>query len=175
MNRRLSLMTTLVVLMVTGFWGFTTNAQQQVKTADDPISKLEGLWQGEGKFFGMDASAQARWEWILGGKFLRLSIRYEMKTPDGKKQTFEGQGYYPPKGNGKYLGRWFDSQGNSYPIQGTWENGTLTSMWGESENYNGKSVYRLTATEKTLEVTDFTKQKDGSWKEFSNFKLTLGK
>lgn len=175
MNRRL-LLNFMLIALTTGILGISTvEAQLASNNASDPIGQLEGFWQGEGKFSGMQASAQAKWEWMLGGKFLRLNIRYEMKLPDGKKQAFEGHGYYKPKGNGKYEGRWFDSQGNSYPVQGTLENGTLTSMWGESENYNGKSVYRFSATEKTLEVTDFTKQKDGSWKEFSNFKLTPSK
>ena len=171
MNRKFLL---ILVLWVAGmFFSLTGIAQQSFKNSADGISQFEGFWQGEGKFSGLDTVAQAEWEWVLSGKFFRLSIRYEMKMPDGKKQTFEGQGYYQSKGNGKYEGHWFDSQGNSYPLRGTLENGVLTSLWGENGNYNGRSIYRLSAAEKKLEIADATKQKDGSWKEFSSFKLAL--
>lgn len=139
--------------------------------ASEPLNRFEGEWKGDGKFSGMAASAASKWEWVLNGKFLRLSIRYEMKSPDGKTQIFEGLGYYQPKGNGEYDGRWFDSQGNAYPIKASIENDKLTSKWGEPGKYEGKSVYRISEVEKTLEIVDSIKQKDGGWREFSRFKL----
>lgn len=146
----------------------------QAQKSEDPLNRFEGSWSGNGKFFGMDATTQAKWERLLGGKFLRLVITYEMKTPDGKSQKFEGIGYYQSKG-GKYEGHWFDSQGNSYPLAATFENEALTSLWGEPGKSDGKSTYRINSTDKTLEVVDATKQKDGSWKEFSRFKLTASR
>ena len=160
MKRQMFFSLTLIVLLI----GLPAYAQK-----DEPLNRFVGDWRGDGKFFGMNATAKAKWEWTLGGKFLRLSISYEMKMADGKTQVFEGVGYYQSKGVGKYEGRWFDSQGNAYPITGALENGTLTSMWGEVGNYNGKSVYKFNET--AMEVADASKQKDGSWKEFSSFKL----
>ena len=58
------------------------------------FSRLEGSWQGEGKAFGMAANLQLRWEWVLNKKFLRLTLKNEMSTASGQKQTFEGQAYY---------------------------------------------------------------------------------
>ncbi len=147
----------------------------QAQKMDDALTGVGGGWSGSGKFFGMDATAQAKWEQVLGGKFLRLHISYEMKTPDGKAQQFEGIGYYQSKGEGKYEGRWLDSQGNSYPITATFENSTLTSLWGDAGKSEGKSTYRINSVEKTLEVVDATKQKDGNWKEFSRFRLTMNR
>jgi hypothetical protein len=147
----------------------------QAQKADAALNGFVGGWTGSGKFFGMDATAQAKWEQVLGGKFLRLNISYEMKMPDGKAQRFDGIGYYQNKGGGKYEGRWLDSQGNSYPITATFENGTLTSLWGEPGKSEGKSTYEVNTTDQRLEVTDSTKQKDGSWKEFSRFKLALNR
>lgn len=141
----------------------------------EPLKRFTGHWQGQGKFFGMDATVQSKWEWILAEKFLRLAVSYEMKTPDGKTQTFEGHAYYQAKGAGQYEGRWFDSQGNAYPVKATLEGNTLTSLWGEPGKSEGKSVYRINEAEKTLEIVDSTQQKDGSWKEFSRFKLTLNR
>ncbi len=143
--------------------------------SDDPIHHFEGSWQGAGKFSGMEATAHSQWEWVLAGRFLRLSLRYEMKTPDGGKQSFEGHGYYQAKGAGRFEGRWFDSQGNTYPINGTLQNNTLTSLWGEPDKATGRSIYKINEAEKTLEITDSLHQPDGVWKEFSRFKLTQGR
>lgn len=166
MKRQLFFGLALAVLLT----GFSAQAQK----ADDPLNRFEGSWSGNGKFFGMDATTQAKWERVLGGKFLRLAISYEMKTPDGKAQKFEGIGYYQLK-DGKYEGHWFDSQGNSYPLTATFENESLTSLWGEPGKSEGKSIYRINSADKTIEVVDATKQKDGNWKEFSRFKLTANR
>lgn len=171
MNRKLRL--ALGIWVAGMLFSLVVTAQQPSRNSADAIGKFEGSWQGEGKFSGLVSTAQAKWESVLGGKFFRLNLRYEMTRPDGKKQSFEGHGYYQPKGGGKYEGRWFDSQGNSYPIQSTLENGVLTSLWGENGNYSGRSIYRVNIAEKKLEIEDATKQKDGSWKEFSSFKLAL--
>jgi len=145
------------------------------KTSDEPLKRFDGHWQGEGKFFGMDATVQSKWEWLLAGKFLRLVVSYEMRSSDGKKQTFEGHAYYQAKGNGQYEGRWFDSQGNAYPVRATLEGNTLTSLWGEAGKADGKSTYRINEADKSLEIVDSTRQKDGSWKEFSRFRLQLNR
>ncbi len=154
---------------------FLAEASIQAQKADDGPIRFVGGWSGNGKLLGMNATAHAKWEHVLGGKFLCLHISYETKTPDGKAQQFEGIGYYQNKGEGKYEGRWLDSQGNSYPVTGTFENDTLTTLWGDAGKSDGKSTYRINLAEKTLEVVDATKQKDGSWKEFSRFRLTMNR
>jgi len=168
MNRKQFCPIAMVILALYGFSSFPAKAE---KSDSDPLDRFAGVWIGEGKFSGMTASAEARWEWVLGGKFLRLSISYQMKTSGGKIQTFEGHGYYQPKGEGKYDGRWFESQGNSYAIQGCLEQDGLTSLWGEPGKYGGKSSYSINEKEESLEIIDSVKQTDGSWKEFSRFKL----
>ena len=50
----------------------------------------------------------------------------------------------------------------------------LTSLWGEPGKSEGKSVYRINDAGKSLEIVDAARQNDGSWKEFSRFKLTQG-
>lgn len=172
MNRRWSFTFVLAVLLMIGLAG--TSAQAQ-KTSDEPLKRFAGHWQGNGKFFGMDATVQSKWEWLLAEKFLRLVVSYEMNLPDGKKQTFEGHAYYQAKGAGQYEGRWFDSQGNAYPVKATLEGNTLTSLWGETGKSDGKSTYRINEAEKSLEIVDSTRQKDGSWKEFSRFRLSLNR
>lgn len=169
MRKKFLMLFGLAILLAALPVGFSAKAQEE------PLKRFAGHWQGEGKFFGMNATVQSKWEWVLAGKFLRLAVSYEMTAPDGKKQTFEGHAYYQAKGTGNYEGRWFDSQGNAYPVKGTLEGNTLTSLWGEPGKSEGKSSYRINDADKSLEIVDTARQKDGSWKEFSRFKLTQGR
>lgn len=135
------------------------------------LSRLEGSWQGDGKAFGMAANMQLKWEWVLNKKFLRLSLKNEMSTPNGQKQVFEGQAYYQAMGADKYEAQWFDSRGVTFPIKAHLEGDALVAMWGSPDKEEGKSVYRLVDAS-TLEVIDNVKQKDGTWREFGRATLT---
>ncbi len=137
--------------------------------SDSIFKRLHGSWSGEGKTLEMPATLRMSWEWVLGEKFLRLSLKNEMRA-SGKVQLFEGHAYYQPS-EGKCEGTWFDSRGMSFPIKCSVEGQSLTAMWGATGQENGKSVYRLLADGK-LEVIDSVKQKDGTWKEFGRFVLT---
>lgn len=129
------------------------------------LSRLEGSWQGEGKALGMAANLQIQWEWVLNKKFLRLTLKNEMSTPNGQKQVFEGQAYYQASGGDKFEAHWFDSRGVTFPIKAHVEANSLVALWGSPDKEEGKSTYRL-IDDGTLEVVDTVKQKDGTWKEF---------
>lgn len=131
------------------------------------FKRLHGSWSGEGKSMGMPARLRMTWEWVLGEKFLRLSLKNEMTTPGGQVQLFEGHVYYLP-GEGRCDGMWFDSRGISFPIKCTSDGQSLTALWGSPDQETGKSIYSFSAEGK-LEVVDFVQQKDGSWKEFGRF------
>jgi hypothetical protein len=137
------------------------------------FKRLNGSWSGEGKTLEMPATLRMSWEWVLGEKFLRLSLKNEMKAASGNVQLFEGHAYYQPS-EGKCEGTWFDSRGMSFPIKCTVEAQSLTAMWGVPGQENGKSVYAILAGGK-LEVVDSVKQKDGSWKEFGRFVMARDK
>lgn len=132
------------------------------------LNRFQGTWQGDGKTMGMTARLQMKWEWVLGTKYLRLSLKNEMQSGAGQPQVFEGHAYYRPAGEGKYEGQWFDSRGLSFPIKGNMEGDALTALWGTPELEEGKSVYRFLEAGK-MEVVDSVKQKDGTWKEFGRF------
>jgi len=134
------------------------------------LKRLIGTWQGEGKAFGMEARMQIKWEEVLANKFVRLSLRNEMRTPTGQTQIFEGHAYYQSTSEGLYEAKWFDSRGISFPIKGQVEGEALSALWGTPEQEQGKSVYHLLGTGK-LGVVDSVKQKDGSWREFGRFVL----
>ena len=140
-------------------------------SADPFLDRLQGEWTGQGTAFGLTAQVQTKWESVLEGKFVRLSLSYTTKTLSGVEQTFAGHGYYQAKGTGVYEGYWFDTQGNQYPIKAKLEGDSLTALWGIPGKIEGKSVYTLTDSGKSFGVTDSLKQKDGSWKGFSRFEL----
>ena len=134
---------------------------------DEPASlkSLEGTWAGDGKLMGNAARLELKYEWVLNGKFLRLSLKNDSRTAAGAKEVFEGHVYYEAKSDGSISGTWFDSRGVSFPVQGTFAGDTLTILWGSPATEQGKSVYRLVDAG-TLEVTDFAQGKDGAWKQF---------
>ncbi len=160
-NRKPQLIGLLFVLFCFG----SSNAQSN---AAPFLKRLVGTWQGAGKAFGMDARMQIKWEEVLGNKFVRLSLKNEMRAPSGQTQIFEGHAYYQSTAEGLYEAKWFDSRGVSFPIKGQVEGEALIAFWGSPEQEQGKSVYRLLGTDK-LEVIDSVKQKDGSWREFGRF------
>lgn len=137
------------------------------------FKRLHGSWTGDGKTLEMPANLRMTWEWVLGEKFLRLSLKNEMKAASGNVQLFEGHAYYQPS-EAKCEGTWFDSRGMSFPIKCSVEGQALTAMWGAPGQENGKSVYTILVGGK-LEVVDSVKQKDGSWKEFGRFVMTRDK
>ena len=137
---------------------------------DTIFKRLQGSWSGEGKTLDMLATLRMTWERVLNEKFLRLSLKNEMKAASGNVQLFEGHAYYQPS-EGKCEGTWFDSRGMSFPIKCTVEGQSLTALWGATGQENGKSVYKFLADGK-LEVVDSVKQKDGTWKEFGRFVMT---
>lgn len=159
----------LACLLLSSLLYFTeVSAQSQ---AEAFLKRYQGTWQGDGKAFGMPARLDLKWEWVLGDKFLRLTLRNEMRNANGQTQVFEGHAYYRPAGpaNGsKYEARWFDSRGTSFPIQAHGEGESLIALWGSPDQEDGKSIYRLIEPGK-LEVIDAVRQKDGSWKEFGRF------
>lgn len=135
------------------------------------LNRLSGSWEGDGKAFGIAARLQMKWEWVLGNKFLRLSLRNEMRRADGQTQVFEGHAYYQRVGatsEGKYEARWFDLRGISFPITAHLEGDALIASWGSPETEQGKSIYRIIEQGK-MEVVDSVRQKDGTWREFGKF------
>lgn len=136
----------------------------------EPITtRLLGSWRGEGKVMGLESRIQMKWERVLGGKFVRITFRNEMRGPQGP-QIFEGHGYYQAQPDGSYRGQWFDSGGEAHPIQGRAEGDALIADWGTKETKQGRTIYRLLA-ENTVEVVDSVLSKEGQWREFGRSKF----
>lgn len=137
---------------------------------DKFLNRLQGEWEGDGRALGGPAHLRVKWEWVLENKFLRLTLKSEMTAANGAKRLFEGQAYYRPDGADKYVAHWFDSRGVTFPIKAQLDGNTLVAWWGSLETEQGKSTYQL-IDETTMEVVDFVKQKDGTFREFGRAKL----
>lgn len=130
------------------------------------IDRFAGTWEGQGKFFDLSSQLQLKWEWVLDQKFLRLTLKNETTSTDGRKQIFSGHAYYQASSTpNKFEAQWFDSRGITFPIKATFDGTTLESNWGSPEKEEGKSTYKLIDAE-TMEIIDSVKQKDGTWREF---------
>jgi hypothetical protein len=143
--------------------------QQSVAAAAGEVASLkrfEGTWVGEGKFMGNNARLELKYEWVLQGKFLRLSLQNESKTTAGERQVFEGHAYYEVNSDGGVSGTWFDSRGVSFAVKGSFAGDALTVLWGDPATEQGKSVYRFVDAG-ALEVTDSVQLKDGTWRQFA--------
>ncbi len=139
--------------------------------ADPFLSRLGGAWTGEGTAFGSASKIQAEWDWVLAGNFFRLRLQYAAGAADGAAPDFAGHAYYKVVEPGAYEGHWFDSMGNQYPITAKLEGESLTANWGIPGKTEGRSIYRLEDAGKGFAIIDAVKQKDGSWQDFSRFKL----
>ncbi len=134
------------------------------------IESLVGAWKGDGMLLGMVSRAEMQWEFVLGGRFTRLTYRAEMQSPNRSTQVFEGHGYYKALGGGKYQGDWFDSQGDHHPIAAVFQGGALVATWGTEATKLGRTTYRMAGTNR-VEVTDEIRGKDGAWQEFGRATL----
>lgn len=129
------------------------------------LDNLKGTWKAKGKAFGMDADVTMIWTTVLGGRYVQIQYTIAMHGKDGKDQQFDGTAYYKSAGENKFVATWFDSGGDMHPITATYDEATLTSLWGTPETKMGKTTYRL-VDEKSIEVTDFIQKKDGAWQQF---------
>lgn len=159
-NRKTKSVALLFVLLL--------SLNQNVKGVEEiaSLKRLEGTWAGEGKFMGNGARLELKYEWVLNGKFLRLSLKNESRTAGGERQLFEGHVYYEAKSDGSVAGTWFDSRGVSFPVKGSFEGDALTVLWGSAATEQGKSVYRFVDA-RTIEVVDSVLAKDGTWRQFA--------
>ena len=138
--------------------------------APDFAGRIAGDWRGAGEVSGMAADMRMRWETVLDGRFLRLSMENRLSGRDGAAWRFEAQGYYRIARDGTVTGNWFDSRGFNLPLSGRVEGDLMTIDWGDADSpERGRSSYRLIAD--TLEITDEV-YRDGALTVFGRTRLT---
>lgn len=146
---------------------------QSAAVADEsaaPFASLAGDWQGPGETNGMASLQQMRWEPVLEGRFLRLTLDNRMTAADGAEWRFQAQAFYRLGSDGAISGTWFDSRGISFPLAGSLDDqGVMTILWGTEDTERGRSRYRIVAD--TLEVTDEVLTPEGEWRVFGRSRL----
>ncbi len=145
---------------------FASFAVAQAPPPEAFLSRLVGDWSGEGKVMNLPSKIAMTWEPALGGKFTRLSFRNEMTTPDGCVVIFEGHGYYKALSDGRYEGRWFDSNGASHPVLGVVKGDSLVAEWGTPETEQGRTTYELLPDGRTTVRDEVRSTKTGEWRLF---------
>jgi hypothetical protein len=134
------------------------------------LEKLQGKWISNGSAFGMPARILMTWDAALENKFKALHYRIEMKASDGTLKVFEGSAFYKMTSDSVTVATWADSGGEILPIKAQLLTAELISVWGTPETKVGRTSYRFLGLS-DLEVSDYIKLKDGSWKLFNRNKF----
>lgn len=143
----------------------------QTAAADALLTRLLGVWSGEGTVLGQTARVRMEWAPALDGSFVRLTFVNQMGPAD-KTRKFEGHAYYRAAADGAgYRGTWMDNSGAIRPIDGTRDGDALVARWGTPQTEEGETIYRLLSTAK-MEVVDRVKSRDGTWREFGRVTLS---
>lgn len=143
----------------------------QAQPAEPFLSRLVGDWSGEGKVMNLPSKIAMTWKPALGDKFTRLSFRNEMTTPDGRVVIFEGHGYYKALSEGRYEGRWFDSNGATHPVLGVVKGDSLVAEWGTPETEQGRTTYELLPDGRASVRDEVRSNKTGEWRVFGESML----
>lgn len=139
---------------------------QNVSAEDAPLELFRGSWSGSGQLFGAEARFEMKWEMALNNQFVQLTFKNSFKDSGGRERTLKAQAFYKSMGEGRYRGTWFDSRGMVLPLESTFEDSVLTTLWGSAESENGRTVYSIHADD-TIEVDDYI-NKDGEWQKFGH-------
>lgn len=146
-------------------------SQAALRTEPPVVAALLGDWRGTGVVNGQDSTIAMTWERAVGDAFVRLRFRNEMAAGNGRPAVvFEGHGYYRLARADGGAGTWFDSRGYMLPVRVTLDAQAFTSEWGGPTTEQGRTTYRLVEAD-VLEVTDFVRVNDGSYREFGRSRL----
>ncbi|MEM7637939.1 MAG: hypothetical protein AAF269_02660 [Pseudomonadota bacterium] len=122
--------------------------------------RFVGDWQGACDAWGVPATCTAIWR--PGQHESHLVQDYSIVSNKDGTRIFSGRGLYRII-DGEVDGIWEDSRGQILPLGGSFEDDTLTVIWGDATSEIGRSVYRLQAD--GLAATDSVLTESG-WRTF---------
>ena len=126
-----------------------------------------GSWGGACDAWGVPARCSSNWTRGLHENHLVQEYRI-VREEDGAV-IFAGRGVYRIDGSA-VRGAWEGSNGAVHPIIGTFENDTLSVVWGTPETEIGRSEYSI--VNNALIATDFVLTASG-WREFMSIEYEL--
>lgn len=111
---------------------------------------------------GFAEGARCSLNWVVGADVERMEVAYQVVAADGAL-LFGGEGEYRAAASG-FAGMWSDTSGSQRPLQSTFADGALTTLWGTPETEEGRTRYALD-DDGGLSVTDWVKV-EGDWRQF---------
>ncbi|NNC38584.1 MAG: hypothetical protein EX271_01735 [Acidimicrobiales bacterium] len=128
------------------------------------IEKFLGKWQSTGDAFGQPAVSTMVWTLALEGRFIRLDYSIDPPNKENAKSIFSGVAYYKMGDDGSYTAFWADTSGDLHPLNASFADNTLTTIWGVEGEKLGKTRYALGA-DGNITVTDWI-MRDGEFRQF---------
>lgn len=125
---------------------------------------LIGSWSGTGTLFGAPAEFAMEWQWVLGASFLQLTFENRMSRAKGDDIVLNAKAFYQFTDNDGLEGTWFDSRGMKLPLNATFKDSALVTLWGTPDTEQGRTVYKVVSNIR-IDVEDFV-LKEGEWKKF---------
>ncbi len=111
------------------------------------------------------AVGDARWERVLGGRYVRLEMSF---TPDGAPApVFFGHAYYSTTDS---TGHWIDSQGNHYALTQAMVGDTLRVRYTLASGAAAESAY-WPERDGSLVERSRSRQPNGEWREFLAYRF----
>lgn len=124
--------------------------------AQTSLNPFIGKWEGSGTLFNNPAKFELEFSLELNNKFLHVKF-HNAYAIQGKDYSMDARAYYAIAKD-SLSGQWFDSRGVQLPVNAVLDGTTLTSLWGNTETEEGKTVYTLKDNDE-LFITDFVKRK----------------
>lgn len=114
-----------------------------------------GNWTGHGQLFENNAEFKMVWKSSLNGKFIELEFENGLVNDGNYQKILSSKAVYWFIDETHLKGQWYDTRGYILPIEATFENNTLTTLWGDDKTERGKTVYQFDATTQTISVKDY--------------------
>lgn len=135
-------------------------AEPSENTAEIPT----GVWSGPCDAWGTPATCTSQWQPGLH-KDLRVQ-EYAIVRQADDAPLFSGRGVYRLEGS-SVKGYWEDSQGAIHPLTGSFEDGTVSVIWGMPSSQIGRSTYTFADGGMTARDSALT---DDGWRQFMEVK-----
>ena len=122
---------------------------------ESSIKGFYGTWSGQGQLFENPAEFKMSWKSSLDGKFIELHFENGMVNEGRYQKILSAKAVYWFTDSKNLKGQWYDTRGYVLPLEASFENNTLTTLWGDDKTERGKTVYQFDPNSKTITVTDF--------------------
>lgn len=122
---------------------------------ESSIKGFYGEWSGQGQLFENPAEFKMSWKSSLDGKFIELQFENGLVDNGKYQRILSAKAVYWFENESHLKGHWYDTRGYVLPLEATFENNMLITLWGDDKTERGKTVYQLDPDSKSITVTDY--------------------